>query len=73
VFPSGLIASNFSPFSRLNRVKPQLPGGLQQLTIAGDEDPAFGPATAPDHCSGKLLSICGLQGKTVHEPLGLFA
>jgi hypothetical protein len=50
-----------------------LPGGLQQLTIAGDEDPAFGPATAPDHCSGKLLSICGLQGKTVHEPLGLFA
>jgi hypothetical protein len=50
-----------------------LPGSIQQLAVAGDEDVALGPAQAPDHGGGQLLGVGGLQRKAIDEALGPLA
>jgi len=54
-------------------VKSQLPGGIQQLAVAGDEGAALGPAAASSQSRCQLQSIGGLQRKSIHKPLRLLA
>ena len=55
------------------RQEPELPGGFEELRVAGDEGSAARTARGPGQPGGELQGVGGLQREPIDQALGLAA